>query len=55
MGLAAATAAGIPTVVTPSGHTGADDFQSARAVLPDLGGTTLTDLITIHSHQPATH
>lgn len=44
IGLAAATAAGIPTIVTPSAYTGDDDVSASLAVVPDLAGTTLTDL-----------
>ncbi|CAH2602169.1 Protein CbbY, plasmid [Rhodovastum atsumiense] len=37
IGLAAARAAGIPTVVTPSLYTDEDDFTGALAVVSDLG------------------
>lgn len=36
-GLAAARAAGIATIVTPSHYTKGDDFSGAALVLPDLG------------------
>ncbi|WP_053239608.1 HAD-IA family hydrolase [Pleomorphomonas koreensis] len=38
-GLAAATAAGIRTIVTPSRYAGGDDFSTAFAVLSHLGDT----------------
>jgi HAD superfamily hydrolase (TIGR01509 family) len=37
IGLAAATAAGIATVITPSRYTMQDDFRGALAILSDLG------------------
>ena len=59
-GLRAATAAGIPTVVTISSYTGGEDFSSARLVLSDLGepgapmsvlenpaGLALEDMLTL--------
>jgi beta-phosphoglucomutase-like phosphatase (HAD superfamily) len=36
-GLLAARAAGIPTIVTPTGYTAQDSFDGALAVLPHLG------------------
>jgi HAD superfamily hydrolase (TIGR01509 family) len=38
VGLQAALAAGLSTVVTPSDYTAGEDFSGAAAVLPDLGG-----------------
>lgn len=44
-GLTAALAAGIPTIITPTAFTAADDFEGARAVLPNLEGVTLAKLM----------
>lgn len=52
IGLAAAAAAGIPTLVTPSSHTGDDDLSAALAVVPDLGELTLADLAELHARIP---
>lgn len=43
-GLAAAAAAGLPTVVTPTHFTAHHDFTAALRVLPDLRGVTLAML-----------
>lgn len=43
-GLAAARAAGIPTVVTPSDFTTGQDFSGALRVVPDLTGVDLAQL-----------
>jgi HAD superfamily hydrolase (TIGR01509 family) len=43
-GLRAATAAGIPTVVTPTHFTLSHDFTDALRVLPDLAGVRVRDL-----------
>jgi HAD superfamily hydrolase (TIGR01509 family) len=47
-GLAAALAAGVPTVVTPAVYTRGEDFTGAVAVLPDLDGVGLADLVALH-------
>lgn len=47
-GLRAAQAAGIPVLVTESVYTVGDPFPGAAAVLPDLSGTTLADLVRLH-------
>lgn len=49
VGLHAATAAGLPTVVTRSPYTARDDTAGALAVLADLTDTTLADLTDLHS------
>jgi HAD superfamily hydrolase (TIGR01509 family) len=48
IGLRAALAAGVPTVVTSSPYTAGEDASGALAVLPDLGATSLGDLIDLH-------
>jgi HAD superfamily hydrolase (TIGR01509 family) len=48
IGLRAARAAGIPTVVTPSPETQGQDTTGALVVMPDLGGTSLAELMDIH-------
>lgn len=48
-GLAAARAAGIPTVVTPTPYTASEDFAGALAVLPHLAGQSLDDLLRLRS------
>lgn len=47
-GLSAAQAAGIPVLVTESVYTNGDPFPGAAAVLPDLSGMTLADLVRLH-------
>mgnify|MGYP001806828797 CR=1 FL=1 len=44
-GVAAAVAAGIAVIMTPSAYTGADARQGARAVWPDLATVGLVELI----------
>lgn len=46
-GLKASLAAGVPTVVTENDYTRGQDFSGALAVLPDLGHTTLADIIAL--------
>jgi HAD superfamily hydrolase (TIGR01509 family) len=53
IGLAAATAAGIPTIVTPSNHAHGHHFDGAAAVLDTLEGTTVDTLIQIHARATA--
>ena len=48
-GLRAATAAGLPTVVTPTRFTRHHDFDGALRVLPDLGGVHLPELRRWHA------
>jgi beta-phosphoglucomutase-like phosphatase (HAD superfamily) len=48
VGLRAALAAGLPTVVTPSPFTAGQDTTGALAVLPDRSVVTLDDLVTLH-------
>ena len=43
-GLRAASAAGLPTVITPNPFTAHHDFSGALRVLPDLASTSLDDL-----------
>lgn len=50
VGLTAARAAGLTTVVTVSTFTATDDFTDAALVLPDLGGVTFTDLAAVLPH-----
>lgn len=45
-GLKAATAAGLPTVVTPNGFTSHHDFTGALRVLPSLADVTIAQLRT---------
>lgn len=47
-GLGAARAAGIPVLITESVYTHGDPFPGAAAVLTDLSGTTLADLVRLH-------
>lgn len=49
VGLAAAVAAGVPTVVTPSAHTARDDFSAAIARYPDLTAVTVDELRARHA------
>lgn len=44
-GLRAALAAGIPCIVTPSTYTGDEDFSGAQAVVPDLTGLVLDQVL----------
>jgi HAD superfamily hydrolase (TIGR01509 family) len=53
IGLAAARAARIPTVVTPSDHARGHRFEGAAAVMEDLDGTTVDTLIQIHARATA--
>lgn len=48
-GLAAATAAGIPTVITPTSYTAHHGFAEALRVLPDLSEVTLVELREWHA------
>jgi beta-phosphoglucomutase-like phosphatase (HAD superfamily) len=48
MGLRAALAAGLPTVVTQNPYTASDDTTGALAVLDDLSTMTLADLSALH-------
>ncbi|MFN3611509.1 HAD-IA family hydrolase [Tepidimonas sp.] len=48
-GLQAASAAGLPTVVTPNTFTAHHDFAGALRVLPSLAGVTLADLRAWHA------
>ena len=48
VGLRAAVAAGLPTVVTQNPYTASDDTTGALAVLADLSTVTLADLSTLH-------
>ncbi len=48
-GLLAATAAGLPTVITPNGFTAHHDFSDALRVVPDLANVTLQDLRAWHA------
>lgn len=48
-GLQAATAAGLSTIVTPTGFTRHHDFSNALRVLPDLGLVSLAQLRTWHA------
>jgi beta-phosphoglucomutase-like phosphatase (HAD superfamily) len=52
-GLQAATAAGLPTIVTPTDYTKNQDFQSALQVLPNLAGVTLSQLRMWHESATA--
>jgi HAD superfamily hydrolase (TIGR01509 family) len=51
-GLSAATAAGLPTVVTPTRFTAHHDFTGALRVLPDLAGVDVATLRQWHG-EPA--
>lgn len=48
-GLAAATLAGLATIITPTQYTRHHDFDHALRVLPDLGQTRLADLKRWHA------
>jgi HAD superfamily hydrolase (TIGR01509 family) len=48
-GLKAATAAGIPTVITENDYTHGQDFSGAVAVLPDFATTVLGELEALHT------
>ncbi|WIM06918.1 MAG: HAD family hydrolase [Candidatus Nitricoxidivorans perseverans] len=48
LGLRSALAAGIPVVATESMYTRGQDFTGARAVLPDLSDTRLSDIRLMH-------
>jgi beta-phosphoglucomutase-like phosphatase (HAD superfamily) len=49
VGLAAAAAAGVPTVVVPSAHAAADDFSTAVARYQDLTAVTIAELRELHA------
>ncbi|MDR2851645.1 MAG: HAD-IA family hydrolase, partial [Burkholderiaceae bacterium] len=49
IGLRAALAAGLPTLVTANDYTRDQDFTGARAVLNDLGATRLVQLRAWHA------
>ncbi len=49
IGLAAARAAGLATIVTPSAYTLGEDFMSAQMVVDDLSALTLADLGRVHA------
>ena len=51
-GLLAATAAGLATIITPTGFTAHHDFSGALRVLPDLGNTRIADLRHCHDSAP---
>ena len=51
-GLRAATAAGLPTIITQNSFTGHHDFSGALCVLPDLAGCTLAQLVGMHAAGP---
>jgi HAD superfamily hydrolase (TIGR01509 family) len=53
IGLAAAMAAGIPTIVTPSDHARSHRFDGAAAVMDTLEGTSVDTLIQIHARATA--
>ncbi len=53
IGLAAATTAGIPTIVTPSEHALGHRFDGAAAVMDSLEGITVDTLIHIHARAVA--
>jgi HAD superfamily hydrolase (TIGR01509 family) len=46
IGLRAALAAGVPTIITPTPFTADDDFAGALRVLPDLGSLHLDHLLS---------
>ena len=48
VGLRAALAAGLPTVVTQNPYTSSEDTTGALAVFADLSNVTLTDLTIVH-------
>lgn len=48
-GLRAASAAGIATIITPTGFTAHHDFTGALRVLPDLGETSLAHIQAWHA------
>jgi len=52
-GLAAATGAGLATIVTPTRYTAHQDFSAALRVLPDLSGVTVAQLREWHREMPA--
>ena len=49
IGLAAARAARLATIVTPSAYTLGEDFMSAQMVVDDLSALTLDDLVRVHA------
>jgi HAD superfamily hydrolase (TIGR01509 family) len=52
-GLKAATAAGIPTLVTTNSFTALHDFSGALCVLPDLAGCDLAQIRALHAQRLA--
>jgi HAD superfamily hydrolase (TIGR01509 family) len=50
-GLRAATAAGLTTIITPTGFTAHHSFSGALRVLPDLGHASLAQLQAWHAGQ----
>ena len=52
-GLRSASAAGLPTVITKNSFTEHHDFSGALCVLPDLGATTLEELMSLHAARRA--
>ena len=52
-GLAAATAAGLRTVITPTTYTAHHDFSAALRVVPDLGHVSMAHLQAWYAERPA--
>jgi beta-phosphoglucomutase-like phosphatase (HAD superfamily) len=52
-GLRAATAAGLPTVITPTAFTEHHDFDTALRVLPSLAGVSVQDLASWRAQRSA--
>ena len=48
-GLRAASAAGIPTIVTPNAFTSHHDFTGAAKCFPHLGEVHLVDIEALHT------
>ena len=48
-GLRSSLAAGIPTLITEAQYTRGSDFTGALAVLPDIGNTTLQQIMQLHA------
>lgn len=53
-GLRAATAAGLATLITPTGYTAHHDFAGAMRVVPDMSQVNLTRLRQWHAEAPRT-
>ena len=51
-GLRSATAAGLQTIITKNSFTEHHDFSGALAVLPDLAGCSLAQLVSLHAAEP---